>query len=101
VVGQLKQAQFSGDFPGVSVQLLEPANALRAPVRPRPLLTLALALAVGCALGAAAALAAHQLGARPPLPLAPVAGLAGREAGPTSPEAPGPDLQPSADARAG
>lgn len=61
VVDQLKQAKLTGDFSGVWSQVIEPGNALPGPVRPLVALTLALALAAGGVLGAAAALVAGLL----------------------------------------
>ncbi len=51
VVDQLKQAQMAGDFNSISSEAIEPANALKDPVRPRVLLTLVLALMAGSFLG--------------------------------------------------
>ena len=51
VVDQLKQAQFVSDFTSVTSQVIEPPHTLRNPVWPRPILTLALALVMGCMLG--------------------------------------------------
>jgi capsular exopolysaccharide synthesis family protein len=52
VVDQLKQAQLAGDFASISSEAIEPANALKDPVRPRVALTLALALMAGSFVGA-------------------------------------------------
>ncbi len=57
VVDQLKQAQFVSDFNSISAQAIEPAVALRKPVRPMITLTLALALFCGISAGSAAAIA--------------------------------------------
>src|SRR4029078_11232319 len=59
VVDQLKQAQFVGDYSGIRAQTIEPPNAPRAPVAPRPVLVLLLALAAGLLIGFGAALLAH------------------------------------------
>ena len=54
VVDQLKQAQFVSDFTSVTSQVIEPPHTLRKPVWPRPILTLVLALVMGCMLGVGA-----------------------------------------------
>ena len=54
VVDQLKQAQFIGDFTSVTSEVIEPPHTLRHPVWPRPILTLVLALVMGCMLGVGA-----------------------------------------------
>ncbi len=61
VVDQLKQAQLAGDYGNISAQVLEPARALRHPVRPRVALTLALALMAGLVLGAGAAVISDRV----------------------------------------
>ena len=63
VVDQLKQAQFVSDFTSVTSQVIEPPHTLRKPVWPRPILTLALALVMGCMLGRGS-----RLLPRPPRP---------------------------------
>ena len=64
VVDQLKQAQFGGDFHGIDSEIVEQPNAPAAPTSPNRLLTLALALLAGSALGAGAAVVADGLDPR-------------------------------------
>jgi capsular exopolysaccharide synthesis family protein len=64
VVDQLKQARLVGDFSSIRSQIIEPAGALPQPVRPLVALTLALALAVGGALGVGCALVSELLDPR-------------------------------------
>ena len=54
MVDQLKQAQFIGDFTSVTSEVIEPPHTLRHPVWPRPILTMVLALVMGCMLGVGA-----------------------------------------------
>jgi capsular exopolysaccharide synthesis family protein len=64
VVDQLKQAKFVGDFSSIRSQIIEPANALPAPVRPLVALTLAMALIAGGTLGVGCALVSELLDPR-------------------------------------
>jgi capsular exopolysaccharide synthesis family protein len=64
VVDQLKQAKLVGDYSSIRSQVIEPANALPAPVRPLVSLTLAMAMLAGGALGAGAALVSDLLDPR-------------------------------------
>jgi len=63
-VEQLKKTQLVGDYNGINAQVIEPANSLPSPVRPRVGLTLALALLCGLTAGAAAALVADRMDLR-------------------------------------
>ena len=47
-------AQFVGDFTSVTSRVIEPPHTLRQPVWPRPILTLTLAMVIGCMLGVGA-----------------------------------------------
>ena len=64
VVDQLKQAQLIGDFTSISAQTIEAADGPKRPVRPQVLLTLALAVILGSALGVSAVLGLERLDAR-------------------------------------
>src|SRR5207249_3051111 len=64
VVDQLKQAKLVGDYSSIRSQVIEPTNALPAPVRPLVSLTLVMALLAGGALGAGAALVSDLLDPR-------------------------------------
>src|SRR5512135_1181341 len=64
VVDQLKQAQFVGAYSSITSQVIAPTHALRSPVYPRVGLTLALALAAGCAVGMGAAVVLDRLDQR-------------------------------------
>jgi len=64
VVDQLKQAQLVREYSGVATQAIEPPHALRKPVRPRVMLTLALALFSGAVFGLVGALGADTLDSR-------------------------------------
>ena len=63
-VEQLKRSQLVGDYNGINAQVIEPANSLPSPVRPRVGLTLALAILGGLVTGAAAALLANRMDLR-------------------------------------
>ena len=63
-VEHLKRAQFVGDYHGINAQVIEPANSLPSPVRPRVGLTLALALLCGLVTGGVAALLANRMDLR-------------------------------------
>jgi capsular exopolysaccharide synthesis family protein len=64
VVDQLKQAKLVGDYSTIRSEIIAPASALPSPVRPLVGLTLALALVVGGAFGAGAALVSDLLDPR-------------------------------------
>src|SRR5262249_20399024 len=62
VVDQLKQAQLAGDYNSFSSEAIEPANALKGAVRPRVLMTLALAVLAGGFLGTGFLVVADRFG---------------------------------------
>jgi succinoglycan biosynthesis transport protein ExoP len=64
VVDQLKQAQLTSDFISISSQTIEPANGLRSPFRPRPVMTLLLSLMAGCVIGVGSSLVSERLDSR-------------------------------------
>jgi capsular exopolysaccharide synthesis family protein len=64
VSDQLKQAQFIGAYSSITSQVIAPAKAPRRPVWPRVGSTLALALAVGCAMGMGVAVVLDRLDQR-------------------------------------
>jgi capsular exopolysaccharide synthesis family protein len=64
VVDQLKQAYYIGEFGSITSQRVEFPHALLRPVRPRPVLTLFLALVCGSALGVGAAIAVDRIDPR-------------------------------------
>jgi capsular exopolysaccharide synthesis family protein len=64
VVDQLKQAYYVGEFGSFTSQRVELPHALPRQVRPRPVLTLFLALVCGSVLGVGAAIAADRIDPR-------------------------------------
>jgi capsular exopolysaccharide synthesis family protein len=64
VVDQLKQASFSQDFNSINCEIIEPVNALRDPVWPRPVMVLCLSLIAGGLLGAGVTLVLHWMDQR-------------------------------------